>query len=129
MMRKSAGDKVVYPELSYKIMQIVFEVHNKLGPGFTEDVYEEATVYELEAQQIPIRRQQTIQVIYKDRVVGTYRLDLIIDDKIILELKAVTALNDLFKQQLLSYLKATDLHLGILVNFGSKRVEYTRIVN
>jgi len=128
-MRKSAGDKVLYPELSYKIMQIVFEVHNKLGPGFTEDVYEEATAYELETQDVPIERQKVIQVIYKNRVVGTYRLDLIIDGKIILELKAVTTLNDLFKQQVLSYLKATDLRLGMLVNFGAKRVEYVRIVN
>jgi len=129
MMKKLAGDKVLYPELSYKIMQIVFEVHNKLGPGFTEEIYEEATAYELEAQQILLERQKPIQVVYKNKVVGIYRLDLVIDDKIILELKAVTALNDLFRQQLLSYLKATNLHLGILVNFGAKRVEYTRIIN
>lgn len=128
-MKKLAGDKVLYPELSYKIMQIVFEVHNKLGPGFTEEIYEEATAYELEAQQILLERQKPIQVVYKNKVVGIYRLDLVIDDKIILELKAVTALNDLFRQQLLSYLKATNLHLGILVNFGAKRVEYTRIIN
>ena len=128
-MRKAAGDKVLYPELSYKIMQIVFEVHNKLGPGSTEEIYEEATAYELEAQQIFIERQKIIQVIYKGRIIGTYRLDLVIDGKIILELKAVTTLNDLFKQQLLSYLKATDLHLGMLVNFGAKRVEYIRVAN
>ena len=128
-MKKAAGDKVLYPELSYKIMQIVFEVHNKLGPGFTEEIYEEATAYELEAQQIFIERQKIIQVIYKGRIIGTYRLDLVIDGKIILELKAVTTLNDLFKQQLLSYLKATDLHLGMLVNFGAKRVEYIRVAN
>jgi len=128
-MRKVAGDKVLYPELSYKIMQTVFEVHNTLGPGFTEDVYEEATAYELETQQILLERQKPIQVIYKNKVVGTYRLDLIIEDKIVLELKAISTLNDLFKQQLLSYLKATNLHLGILVNFGAKRVEYVRIVN
>ena len=128
-MRKSVGDKVLYPELSYKIMQIVFEVHNKLGPGFTEEIYEEATVYELETQQILLERQKIIQVIYKGRVIGTYRLDLVIDGKIILELKAVTALNDVFRQQLLSYLKATDLRLGMLVNFGAKRVESVRIVN
>lgn len=128
-MKKAAGDKVLHPELSYKIMQIVFEVHNKLGPGFTEDIYEEATVYDLQAQRIIFERQKPIQVVYKNRVMGTYRLDLVIEDKIILELKAVTALNDLFKHQLLSCLKATDLHLGILVNFGAKRVEYIRIIN
>lgn len=62
-------------------------------------------------------------------VIGKYRADLIVDGKIILELKAVTTLNDLFKQQLLSYLKATGYHLGILINFGSKRVESVRVVN
>ena len=60
---------------------------------------------------------------------GCYRLDLVVDNKIILELKAVSALQDLFKQQLLSYLKATDLRLGILINFGSNRVESVRMVN
>jgi GxxExxY protein len=128
-MRKLAGDKVLYPELSFKIMQVIFEVHNKLGPGFTEDIYEEATVYDLQAQQILLERQKPIQVIYKNRVIGTYRLDLVIEEKIILELKAVTALNDLFRHQVLSYLKATNLHLGILINFGAQRVEYIRIIN
>jgi GxxExxY protein len=60
---------------------------------------------------------------------GIYRLDFVIDGKIILELKAVSGLNDIFKQQLLSYLKATNLRLGILVNFGTRRVEYTRVAN
>ena len=68
-------------------------------------------------------------MIYKDRVVGTHRIDLIVDSKIILEFKAVSALDDVHKQQLLSYLKAIGLRLGILINFGAKRVEYVRIVN
>ena len=66
---------------------------------------------------------------YKERVVGAQRLDLIIDSRIVLELKAVSALTDVFKQQTLSYLKATGLKLGILINFGAPRVEYVRIVN
>ena len=61
--------------------------------------------------------------------IGKYRLDIVIENKIILELKAVASLNDLFKHQLLSYLKAADLHLGILINFGTERVQYKRIVN
>jgi GxxExxY protein len=128
-MSRAVGADVLHPELSYKIMEIVFQVHNTLGPGFTEDIYEEATVHDLETQGTPFERQKTIQVKYKGRVVGTYRLDLIIDGKIILELKAVSTLNDVFKQQLLSYLKATGLRLGILVNFGGKRVESVRIAN
>jgi GxxExxY protein len=126
---KTVGEVVVYPELSYRIMQAVFEVHNQLGPGFTDDIYEAALVIEFEAQHIPFKRQSPIQVHYKGHELGIYRLDLVIDDKIILELKAVSTLMDVHRQQLLSYLKATNLRLGILINFGTKKVESTRIVN
>jgi GxxExxY protein len=124
-----ANDKVIYRELSYQVMQAVFEVHNALGPGFVENMYEEALAYELELRRIPFERQKAVTVHYKDRVVGTHRLDLVVDGKIVLELKAVSALTDVFKQQTLSYLKAADLRLGLLVNFGTPRVEYTRIAN
>ncbi len=122
-------DKVIYRELSYRVMQAVFEVHNTLGPGFVESVYEEALAYELEMRGIPFERQKKIVVRYRDRVVGTHRLDLVVDKTIVLELEAVSALNNVFKQQTLSYLKATGLRLGILINFGTPRVEYTRIAN
>jgi len=122
-------DRVVYPVLSYKVMQAVFEVHNTLGPGFLESVYEEALTCELGMRGIAFDQQKAIEVQYKGRVVGTQRLDLVIDGKIVLELKAVSVLNDVFKQQVVSYLKATGLKLGILINFGVTRVEYVRIVN
>ena len=77
----------------------------------------------------PFERQKKVTVRYKGHIVGTHRLDFVIDGKIVLELKAVSALTDVFKQQTLSYLKATDLKLGILINFGTPRVEYIRIVN
>ena len=118
---------LLFPELSYQVMQAVFEVHNHLGPGFTEDIYENALALELEIKGIPFERQTQIQVHYKDRFVGNYRLDMVIDSKIILELKAVTQLNDVFKAQLLSYLSATGKQLGILINFGTKRVQFERI--
>lgn len=123
------SDRILYRDLSYQVMKAVFEVHNTLGPGFVESVYEEALAYELELHGIPLERQKTITVLYKGRVVGTHRLDLVVDGKIVLELKAISALSDVFKQQMLSYLKATGLKLGILINFGTPRVEYTRIVN
>lgn len=129
MMNKKVGDDVLYPELSYKIMECAFEVHNTLGPGFTEEIYEEAMAYEFELRGIPFERQKTIDVFYKGKNLGKYRLDLLVDGKIILELKAVSDMNDLFKQKTLSYLKSTNLRLGILINFGSKRVESQRIVN
>lgn len=73
--------------------------------------------------------QKQIKIMYKGPSLGKYRLDLVVEGKIILELKATVSLVDLFKQQLLSYLRATDLKLGILINFGTKRVEYIRIAN
>ncbi len=123
------ADGILYKELSYRVMEAIFEVHNTLGPGFLESIYEEALAYELELRGIPFERQKAITVRYKGREIGTHRLDFVIDGKIVLELKATAALTDSFKQQTLSYLKATGLRLGILVNCGTSRVEYIRIVN
>jgi len=121
--------KVIHRELSNQVMRAVFEVHNALGPGFLEKVYEAALAHELGLQGIPFERQKTVSVYYKQQSVGTHRLDIVVDGKILLELKAAEALTDLFKQQTLSYLKSTGLRLGILINFGAQRVEYTRIAN
>jgi len=126
---KNVGEKVLYAELSYRVMNAVFEVHNQLGPGFTEKIYERALIVELKKRNIAYEVQKQIEVVYKVEKLGLYRLDLLIEGKIILEIKATASLNDLFKQQLLSYLRATELRLGILINFGTKRVEYTRITN
>lgn len=127
--QEKKNGEIIYRELSYQIMQAVFEVHNTLGPGFVESVYEEALAHEFDLRHIPFERQKEITVYYKQHVVGRHRLDLVVEDKIILELKAVSTLTDVFKQQVLSYLKATGLKLAILINFGTTRVEYTRIVN
>jgi len=122
-------DKVIYRELSYQVMEAVFEVHNTLGVGFIEQVYEKALVHELALRGIPFERQKRVTISYKGQVVGKHRLDIIVDGKIVLELKAVSELNNVFKQRVLSYLKATGLKLGILINFGTPKVQYIRIVN
>lgn len=127
--QEKKNGEIIYRDLSYQIMQAVFEVHNTLGPGFVESVYEEALAHEFDLRHIPFERQKEITVYYKQHVVGRHRLDLVVEDKIILELKAVSTLTDVFKQQVLSYLKTTGLKLAILINFGTTRVEYTRIVN
>lgn len=127
--KPAVGGQVLFPELSFKLMEIAFEIHNVLGPGFPEDIYECAFVMELENRQISYEQQKPITVCYKGKPLGIYRLDLFVENSIILELKAVTTLNDLYKQQLLSYLKATDVGLGILINFGSTRVGHIRIAN
>ncbi len=120
---------IIYPELSNEILKIAFEVHNQLGPGFTEDMYERAFTLELKARCIPYEEQKVVKICYKGEQVGTYRLDLVIDQKVIIEFKAVSQLNELFKQQLRSYLKATGMQLGYLINFGSSSVEHARYVN
>ncbi len=110
-------------------MQVVYEVHNCLGPGFTEDIYEKAVCYEFSVRGIPYEEQKAYQILYKGVPMGTYRLDIVVDNKIILELKAISALQEIHKQQVISYLKATGLRLGILVNFGTSRVEKERLAN
>ncbi len=129
MPQSAVSEKVLYPELSFDIMGAVYEVHNQLGPGFSEELYERALMLELTARQIPYEQQKIIQVSYKGQPLGIYRLDLVMADHIILELKATSALTDTFRQQLRSYLKAAGLRLGILINFGTNKVQSERVVN
>lgn len=121
-------EKVIYKDLSYKIMEACFEVHNNLGPGFSEKIYEEALIRELKEKGILYERQKLINIYYKDVKIGEYRLDLIAENKVILELKAVSELNSTFEAQIFSYLKATGMKLGMLINFGNKKVYYKRVV-
>jgi GxxExxY protein len=129
MVQPVVSAKVLYPELSFDTMGAVFEVNNQLGPGFSEELYERALMMELKARQIPFVQQKIIQLSYKGQPLGIYRLDLVVADQVILELKATSALNDAFRQQLRSYLKASGLRLGILINFGTSKVQSERSVN
>lgn len=119
---------VVYKELSYQIMAAVFEVYNTLGFGFLEKVYERALLKELCLRGIPVETQKEIKVFYKGDEIGTYFADLVVNDEILLELKAVESLNNIHKAQVLNYLKATGFKLGLLINFGRERVQYERLV-
>lgn len=124
-----AKTDLLHAELSYQVMRAVFEVHNHLGPGFAEGIYEEALVREFERCGIPYQRQKIVEVHYKGAVVGVHRLDLVVDDRIVLELKAATGLDSAHLGQVLSYLRASGLQLGILINFGTPRVQSRRVVN
>lgn len=105
-------------ELAYRVIGAALEVHKALGPGFLENVYEEALSLELESQSIPFKRQHEIQVNYKNRRVGVSRLALMVADKLIVELKTVNAFAPLHTAQALSYLSATGLSLALLINFN-----------
>jgi len=120
--------QIVHKELSFEIISAAMEVHKYLGPGFTENIYEEAICRESEIRNIPFERQALIDVAYKGYPVGNYRLDLAVDKKIVVELKAVSQMPEDFEYKLHSYLKATKLKLGLLINFGKKSLEYKRIV-
>ena len=94
------------------------EVHRALGPGYLESVYKEALAVELSLRGIPFVRQPEIAVRYKQQEVGKGRLDFMIDRRLIVELKAVDALNDIHRAQVISYLRTTGLNLGLLINFN-----------
>ena len=119
---------VLYKDLSYEIMSAVFEVHNTLGFGFLEKVYENALLKELALRGFKVEAQKEIRIFYKEQDVGIYFADLVVNGKILIELKAVESLSNLHKAQVLNYLKATGLKLGLLVNFGKERVESIRLV-
>ena len=104
-------------ELARRVIGAAIEVHRHLGPGFLESVYEEALCVELELREIPFERQRPIGVDYKGHSVGQGRLDLLVGDRLLIELKAVDRLAPIHNAQVMSYLKATKLHLGLLINF------------
>ncbi len=108
----------VYTELSHTIIGAAIEVHRHLGPGQLESVYERALAQELAFRAIPHRTQVPITVSYKGSRVGEFFADLIVDDKIVVELKAVTTLQPVHVAQTLSYLTATQLRIGLLINFN-----------
>jgi GxxExxY protein len=105
------------------VIGAAIEVHRKLGPGYQESVYEEALCIELSLRGIPFSRQHEVSVAYKGRQVGAGKVDLLVDDSLIVERKAVESLLPGHTGQVLSYLKASDLRLGLLLNFGAPVME------
>ncbi len=104
--------------LATRVIGAALEVHSQIGPGFIENVYEEALCVELEISGVPFVRQAPISLIYKGRLVGEGRLDLLVGNILIVELKAVEALTSVHTAQVISYLKTTSLQLGLLINFN-----------
>jgi GxxExxY protein len=115
-------------ELTYKINGAVFEVNRLLGPGFLEKVYENALLIELRGVGLKADSQVPIKVYYKDEVVGEYTADILVEGKVILELKTVERLEKIHEAQLLNYLRATGIKVGILVNFRHTKAEIKRMV-
>jgi GxxExxY protein len=112
------GEGLLYEELSRAIVGAAIEVHRHIGPGQLESVYQRALGQELALREIPHRAQVPVTMLYKGGSVGDFFVDLIVDDKIIVELKAVSGFEAVHAAQVLSYLRSTNLRLGLLINFN-----------
>lgn len=107
-------------KLSRKIIKGFYEIYNELGPGFLESVYENAFFLLLEEYGLEVEKQHPITVYFRDIQIGEYVVDLIVEDKILIELKLVSRLLPEHEAQIINYLKATDINIGLLMNFGNK---------
>jgi len=119
--------KIIYPKLSYNIIGLAMKVHRQLGYGFLEKVYENSLMVLLNRDGIPAIQQAPINVHFEGEIVGIYVADILVDDKIILELKCVDAIANIHRAQVLNYLKATRKKLAIILNFSKEKLEYERL--
>jgi len=113
-------EDIKYKKLTEKIIKIFYKVYNKLGYGFLEKVYENAMMIEFRREDVPVISQSSIKVFYENEIVGEYFSDILVDEKVIVEIKAARTLALEHEAQLLNYLKATNFEVGILLNFGPK---------
>ncbi len=120
--------EIIYKELSYQIIGIAMEIHKELGYGFLEKVYENAFTVLLNDRNVKFEQQKSIEIYFRKVMIGHYIADLVIEEKIIIELKAVSQILDVHKAQLANYLKATGVRLGIIINFGKETLEFERVV-
>jgi len=123
-----AKNGLIYKDLTHSIIGAAMEVHRELKPGFTEKIYEKALTIELDLRKIPFQVQKEVQVEYKGRIVGDHILDVIVDEKVIVELKAVEQIDKVHEAQLIGYLKASKCRIGLLINFSKASLEWKRIL-
>lgn len=129
VLEKRFVEDLLYKEEVFNIIGTALEVHKTLGSGFLEPVYQEAFEIELLSRKIPFQSQSEIAIKYKERLLQkTYRADLVIYNKIIVEIKANDILTAIDDAQIINYLKSTGLKLGLLINFGSSKLEWKRMI-
>ncbi|MBU0767461.1 MAG: GxxExxY protein [bacterium] len=120
--------EIEFEELSSRIINAAIAVHKELGPGFLESIYEEALSIELGKQGIRFERQKEVKIYYDQKEIGIHRIDLLVEKEIIVELKAIKDFEDIHFAQLKSYLKATNLKVGLLLNFAKTTLSIKRVV-
>ena len=121
-------EKILYKDLSYKVVGLAMQVHTELGYGFLEKVYENALMILLKENEIKAEHQIPIKVYFHGQIVGEYVADIFVEDCIILELKAQDQLIDFHRAQTLNYLMSTNFRLALLLNFGKRKLEYERLI-
>ncbi len=123
-------EELKHKDITEKIIGAAFEVHNFLGNGFQEVIYQRALAYELQQKELLFAREKEQEIFYKNlpNPIGKRRADFIVEDKVMLELKAVIQLEDVHLAQALNYLRAYNLEIGLLINFGAKSLEFKRLI-
>lgn len=126
---KFVGTKLVYPKLSYEVVGILFEIHNKLGNRYQEKYYQRAVEVKLKNKKISYQKEISVDLMIDGQKIGKYFLDFLVDDKLVLELKAKPLPTKNDYRQIRAYLKSKNLKLGILANFYGESLEYKRVLN
>lgn len=120
---------MIYSELTYKIIGCAMKVHSTLGCGFQEVIYQRALKVEFGLRHIQNEREMEMDIFYEGMNIGTRRVDFFVENKIMVELKAVSDLDDLHLNQAMNYLEAYNLPVGLLINFGNRSLQYKRVYN
>jgi len=121
--------KYLHAELTSKIIKSFYNVHRKLGPGFLESIYQNAVVVDLENNGLRVEKGNPVEIFYDGVLVGNQRIDILVNGTIIVEVRAVEQFNEKHKAQVMSYLRVTDLDVGLLVNFAHPKLEFKRLGN
>jgi len=119
-----------FSDITEKIIRAALEVHNFLGNGFQEVIYQRALVYEFRKTNLNFQREVSRSIFYKDQVspIGTRRADFVVEDKVLVEIKATSELTDVHFAQILNYLRAYKIEVGLLINFGAKSLQFKRFI-
>ena len=117
-----------YSDITRKIIGAAMKLHSTLGNGFQEVIYQRALTIEMAKQGLSFQRELEMQIYYDGQEIGTRRVDFLVEDKVMVELKALTALEDVHLAQAINYLEAYKLEVGLLLNFGAKSLEYRRLI-
>lgn len=125
----SVNNNYSHSKLTAKIIGAAMEVHTTLGTGFQEVIYQRALAFELQDRKINYIREQEMEILYKNRSVGTRRVDFFVEETVMVEIKALTQLENVHLAQAINYLEAYDLEVGLLINFGANRLEFKRVSN